>query len=238
MVGFLLLMTALAVIVIGLAPIRRGHNRSVYAALFAAAIAWAVATGVEWNWEMPAVTLWLFAIGGAALAARADPDSERAPPQWARVAVGLALLAGAVAPGLVLASQHRLDDSVTAYYAGDCPRAMDRVAASISALEIRPEPYEVIAYCQVRHGNGQAAVRAMKEAVEREPGNWAFQYGLALVEGASGLDSIPSARAAKRLNPHQIAAVDLLSVLLESSPAERRRVTTELARTQYLIEVR
>jgi hypothetical protein len=78
----------------------------------------------------------------------------------------------------------------------------------------------------------------MREAVEQEPGNWAFRYGLALVEGASGLDPIPSARAAKRLNPHRTATVDLLSVLLESGRAERRRVTTELARTQYLTAVR
>ncbi len=66
LVGLILLVTALVAILAGLAVRIRGKDRTVYAALFAATLAWMLAAAVDWHWEMPVVTLWLFAAGGAA----------------------------------------------------------------------------------------------------------------------------------------------------------------------------
>jgi O-Antigen ligase len=66
-VGLLLLVGTLAAILVALARRIRGPNRVVYAALFSAVVAWAVHSGLDWDWQMPVVTAWVFAVGGAAL---------------------------------------------------------------------------------------------------------------------------------------------------------------------------
>ena len=78
LVGIVLLVTTLVAILAGLAVRIRGKDRTVYAVLFCATLSWMVAAAVDWHWEMPVVTLWLFMAGGAALAqARGRPGSRR-----------------------------------------------------------------------------------------------------------------------------------------------------------------
>ena len=237
LVGLVLLGAALIAILASLAPVKRGYNRSLYAALFAAGLAWAIHAGLDWNWELPAVTIWLFAVGGVALASRRRETVDAEPTQGARVVVALLLLVATVGPGLVLVSQRQLDESVDAFKRGECSQAIERAAASVSTLEGRAEPYEVLAYCQVRSGKGLLAVRAMKEAVEREPANARFRYGLALVRGAAGLDPRRAARAARRLDPQGRNARELVAELAKATPAERRRLSAFLARNQRSLAV-
>lgn len=229
LVGAALLGIALLAILAALAPVRRGPNRGLYAALFAATLAWGAHAAVEWDWEMPAVTLWLFAVGGMALARR-RPAEGPAPSEGARVLVGALVLALAVTPGLVFASQRQLDASVDAFYEGRCGQAIDRASAAIETLAVRPEPYEVIAYCQGRQGNDRLAIRAMEEAVRREPANWKYHYGLAAMRAIAGLDALPAARAARRLGPEQWQTEQLLDVLREGSADERRDLLVTLVR--------
>ena len=82
LVGLVLLVTALGAILAGLALRIPGRDRTVYAVLLAAALAWTVAAAVDWHWEMPVVTLWLFAAGGAALAGAESPSWLSAPALW------------------------------------------------------------------------------------------------------------------------------------------------------------
>lgn len=234
LVGFLLLATALGAILLAFAPVRRGRDRPVYAALFAAALAWCASSAVDWNWEMPAVTVWLFALAGAALARDESRASRRGRSQGVRVAVGLVLLAGTIGPGLVLASQRPLDRAVDAFYRGDCAEAIDKAAASISALAARPHAYEAIGWCQLRRGNHGIAVEAMQDAVEQDPGNWYLYYGLAHARGAAGLDPLPAARAARRRNPHDHLIDELSTVLRDNSGRALRRALAERGREQRM----
>lgn len=238
-VGIALLAIVLALIFAALLPLRRGPERSLYAALFAIVLAWAAHSAAEWNWEMPAVTLLIFGVGGAALAAatvaRTDADPpEPGPSQSVRVALGAGLLIVAVCPALLLVAQHRLDDAVAAYYRADCTETIERATASISILAMLPEPYEAIAYCQLRRGNGALAVRSMEMAVQRDPRNWHFHFGLALVRGAAGLDPLPAAREAQRLNPHAPRSGALVKALSQADRAQQRRLTTGLGVTESL----
>ena len=57
-VGFMSMVIAVVGAVALLATRIRGRDRTVFAALFAAALAWAIHAGVDWDWQMPAVTLW------------------------------------------------------------------------------------------------------------------------------------------------------------------------------------
>ncbi|MGH2979742.1 MAG: O-antigen ligase family protein [Solirubrobacterales bacterium] len=209
LVGLILLGAVVITILVGLAARARGPNRSIYAAVLCAGIAWAVHAGVDWDWEMPAVTLWVFALGGAALAAPSDWPSTIARPGAILRPVGIvACLAAAVVPGLVLISDERLEESASAFGRGDCAAAIDAADSSISALPIRPEPYEIRAYCLLRAGSESEGLRDLERAIDRDPDNWVYHYGLARARAAAGLDPRPEAIRALRLNPLDPEAQD------------------------------
>lgn len=237
LVGFLLIVGALSAILASQAPLGRGYNRSLYAALFAAGLTWAIQAGLDWIWQLPAVTAWLFAVAGAAMASRRRKTTGAVPTQGARVGIGLLLLIATIGPAIVFVSQRQLDESVDAFKRGDCSRTIERAAASVSTLAMRAEPYEAIAYCQARRGERRLALRAMEEAVEREPANPKFRYGLALMRGAAGLDPRPAARVARRFDPQDAATQALVRELARGTPRDRRRLTGILARTQRNLAV-
>lgn len=202
-IGLALIFITVVLLLAAFAPVRRGADRAVYGALFAAGLAWAIHAGIDWDWEMPGVTAWLFCLGGAALAsARARTPPRPGPLNGTRVVVGAVLLAGAIAPALVFVSQRQIDDAADAYERGDCKEAAERAVAAVRTLENRPDPYEVLALCDVHLGFDRLGVAALERAVERDPDNWEFLYTLAAVRGSAGLDPRPAAREALRNNPH------------------------------------
>jgi O-antigen ligase len=213
LVGFLLLVTFVAMLLIGQLPYRRGPNTSLYAALFGMTLAWATHAGVDWDWEMPAVTAGVFALGAAALATHEQDLMPSFAHQSVRVAASLVLLVSAIAPGLVLASQRTLNESLDALRRGDCTEAVLRASDSISTLEIRPEPYEVQGLCQIRKARPAFAVQAFKRAAERDPDNWRYHYELATAQGNAGIDPRPELRTAQRLNPHNPELNSLISTI-------------------------
>ena len=69
LVGGLLLVLTLGGILVGAGGMRAGgHGRALWSALFIAGCVWALHAAQDWVWELPAVTAWLFAAGGIALA--------------------------------------------------------------------------------------------------------------------------------------------------------------------------
>ena len=76
LVGLVLLAVALLTLLVKLAIRARGRERSLYAALVASMLAWAVHAGVDWDWEMPVVTAWLFGLGGLGIAARRGEPTQ------------------------------------------------------------------------------------------------------------------------------------------------------------------
>lgn len=221
-IGLALLAVALAAILGRLAYLARGPDRALYAGVLAAGVAWACHAGIDWDWEMPAVTLPFFALGGLALAR--DSARLRPPGRPLRVALGAGLLVIAVTPALIAVSQTRLTESVRAFREGDCDVAIDRALSSASTLSVRPEPYEILGYCDARRrGAGLLGVQMMGEAVKRDPDNWEFHYGLALVRGAAGLDPRPAAEAAHRLNPRNELTRDAVRRFDTADPVKWER---------------
>jgi len=206
LVGLILVVAALLVLGAGVLRrvVRHPRQRPLYAAVAAFLIAWALHAGVDWDWEMPAVTLPVLCVGAMAVGARRGRRPLAVTlPRLARVAIGLGLLALAVTPALTVKSQRELDDSVAAFGRGDCARSIDSALSSISALSMRPEPWELLGYCDMRFGQGNLAVRAMDQAVSRDPHSWEVHYGLALVRAADGRDPRAAMRATLRLNPRE-----------------------------------
>ena len=142
------------------------------------------------------VTLWLFAAGGAAIAARAGAPSRFAAPALpVRLAVAIPLVLLAALPYEILSSQAGWTGPTTPSRSGDCAAASDDARSSISALGSRPEPYELLGYCAIRGGRPREAIDDMQEAIDRDPDNWNFHYGLALARGGGRTRPAPRGRA-------------------------------------------
>jgi O-antigen ligase len=210
--GLLLVVTAIGLALAGFARRARGPSRAAPAALLAAGVTWALHAGVDWDWEMPATGFWIFSLGALALARPRGAGAARSvdPRRIVRIAAGLACLLLIVTPLMLVRSDAELSRAGARFAAGDCPGTVDAALASIGAVGSRPQPYELLGYCDARLGYPALAERALGQATRRDPDWWATWYGLALVRGAAGHDPRPAAARALRLNPREpltIAAV-------------------------------
>jgi O-antigen ligase len=226
-VGILLVGGAIVAILIGLALRVRGPDRHVYAAAFALSLTWAAHAGVDWDWEMPAVTLWMFALAGLGLSSpvrsggRVGASLE--PGRLARIVAAICIGVLAVTPTAISISQSRLERAIAAFRSDDCASAIDEALGSLDALKVRPEPYEVIGYCDARLGENRLAMLAMDNAVSRDPDSWETHYGLAIVRAAAGLDPLPQLYRAKQLNPFEDTVDDAIAGMSGKGPQEWKR---------------
>jgi hypothetical protein len=217
LVGLALLLTVLVLMLVALAPIRRGPNRPLYAALFAVLLTWAVHAGIDWDWEMPAVTVGALAVGGAGLARHVTKVKPSFTGSSLRVTFGLLLLVGAICPALLFASQRQVNSARDALLAGNCPRAISRAGDAVATLDLRPEPYEVLGLCQQKQGRFGFAVQAMQKAVDRDGKNWRYRYELAVLLGGAGQPPRPELLAAHALNP---TSADVKALLQDTLPGQ------------------
>ncbi len=226
-VGFLLIVGVVVSIFVGLGRRLRGEERCVYGALIALSTVWALHAGVDWDWEMPAVTLWFFALAGLALAkpigGRRRALATVEPGRVLRIAAAVGVGVLAVTPAAIAISQARLNDAVDAFDRGNCNGAVGSALDSLDALKVRPEPYELIGYCDARAGQGELAERAMRNAIERDPENWETHYGLALVRAAAGRDPLPELGEAHRLDPLEPRIAEMIAATRGKGPREWER---------------
>lgn len=201
-IGFAALVLPLLALLYRVARSAQGRRRSLYGAACALVLTWGLHAGVDWDWEMPAVTLPVLCLGAAVVATSRKVEREGRPwslvPRLAAVVVaaGCALL-----PALVAVSDNRLDAADAAFAANDCTTTTKAARESLSALGSRPEPYELLGYCAIDRRDGPAAVSAMSSAVKRDPGEAEYRYGLSLARAAAGEDPRPDARAALERDP-------------------------------------
>ena len=223
LVGGLLLVLALGGILVALGMRSGGHGRAPWSALFVAGCVWTLHAAQDWIWELPAVTAWLFAAGGLALARPPGAPEPRwvAPSRIARVVAALVVLALAITPVLNALADARVRDSVAAFKAGDCDTAIDDALSATSALSARPEPYAILSFCDVRAGDNELAERMMRNAVDRDPNNWVYHYGLALVLGAEGQDPRPEIAEARRLNPREPRTIEAERAFASTNDPEK-----------------
>ncbi len=222
--------------------------------IFALILSWAIEAGVDWDWEMPVVTFIVFALGGMVLARRpvevarrpgrgaradrgalagrragnADACGRRVAP-YTRIAVSIAALILAVLPAFVWLSQRDLNRATSAFSAGNCRTATDAALASINILGIRPEPYEVIAYCDVQRDLPGLAINAIKKAQSLDRNNWNYVYGLGVMQAAAGYDPRPTLRRALKLNPQEPLIQQAWQTLSKDGPASWQSDGTTIA---------
>jgi hypothetical protein len=237
LVGIALLAGCLLAILVGIARSARGSGRPAYAAGFAVALAWTLHAGVDIDWQTPALGVPVFALAGLALArsqVRLKYDrgrsrvssSTRAPAKAAawtwRPALALACVGLAVVPaGMALARSH-LQDSVEALTAGDCARAHDEAQKATSTFDVGARPYEVLAMCAARHGDGAASIEWGRAAVAHDPASWEPHYALALAQGAAGVAPQRQIRQAVAANPGVRSLREAAAAFRGGGPAQWR----------------
>jgi O-antigen ligase len=239
LVGFLLLVGVIVLVLVRTAARARGPDRPLYAAALAVMLLWALHAGIDWDWEMPVVTLPFFALGGFMLARRieapasAPVEGSLAPRRWitpyARTLVGLGCLLLAVAPAYVWLSQLRLDQATAAFAQGDCRAATRSAISSISILGNRPDPYEVISYCDIRRDMPQLAIATIQKAISLDPNNWNFRYDLAVMRASAGLNPMAAIRKAISLDPRESLVQDALHAFAAGGPIQWQRAGKAIA---------
>jgi hypothetical protein len=199
--GILLLLVMIGATIFGIAARSRGPSRGLRAAMLAFAVVWAVHAGVDWDWEMPVVTIGFFAVAGLALSSTRRDDHGWIPGHNTRMTIALLCLATVALPVVMIGSQSRLGDAEHSLYASDCAMAGPAALSSIGWLDLRPEPYEIVGFCDLERGLPRLGVAAMQEAVRRDPHGWETHYGLAIAQASAGLDPRGSLATALRLDP-------------------------------------
>jgi len=204
----------------------RGVDRQAWAALLAGCVMWAIHTGVDWDWQMPAVTAWFFAVGGLALAAPVDRPHSGGQPR-VRFAVALGCLLLAITPVSIWRSQTQLIKAVEAFKNGDCLSAEHAALASNAALSSRWDPFELMSYCEAGAQRFSAALTAIQAAEQRDPQNWELRYSDALISALAGRDPRPAARAALAMYPTSTLARAAVQAFSSAGPTAWRRFAIE-----------
>jgi hypothetical protein len=227
-VGFVLILLVVLGILGALAARIRGGDRTLYAALFAVSLAWAIHQAFDWDWQMPAVTLGVLILAGLALARPRDGKVGLMGLPAGRTLVSLGWLALAVAPLLVSTSYARLQRSGEELRRGDCVSAKQQALSSLSLSAKRPQAYAIIGVCDLEQGFAQSAVPAMTEAATLEPESWEGQYWLAVARAAAGVDPHAAIDRAIKLNPHEPGLRNAARKLRSEDPRTWERAAPRL----------
>jgi hypothetical protein len=189
-VGLVLLLACLLTI-LGVALYRFVKTkRSAYAAAFAVTLAWAIRAGADWDWEMPSVTLIVFALGGLVLAANARraERTELWPAQATRLPMAVAWLAVAVFPWMVLTSERHIANARDALRFGHCQDATEQALAALRAVPAQGRAFEIVAFCDLRNRRPRAAMQAIDKAIAADPDNWRYRFDMAIARGQNAQD--------------------------------------------------
>jgi hypothetical protein len=194
--GLLLLALVLGV---PLAAVRRARSSPLAAVACGAFIAYLAHAFVDWDWEMPAVTIAALFCGLALLAAarsQDEPKPLRPPARLTGLAV-TAALAGFVLLGLL--GNSAVSASSKSTEARHFKRAQSQARLATKFAPWSSEPWRKLGEAQTLAGDLAAARASYRKAIAKDPRDWSLWYELA---GASGGAARERALAeASRLNP-------------------------------------
>jgi O-antigen ligase len=195
-VGLLLLVVVLAMPVVAAIRVRR--RRLVPLAL-AAYSAFLLHAGVDWDWEVPAVTLaGLFCGASILLAARSSAGRFRLSATARGIGVVVAVLLGAYAfVGLL---GNRALSAANA--AADARRPAKEESHARDSMRWAPwssEARRLLAESQYDRGNLAAARRTLRDALAQDPQDWELWFNLAAA--SRGAERVAALRRAHELNP-------------------------------------
>jgi hypothetical protein len=175
-VGLALLLGTLALPLLALPSARRFAYAPAAVGAFAAYL---VHAGIDWDWEVPAVTVPAI-FCAAVLLARSRPDE----PPWLtgrRRAVTLALLAPLAVVALVGHVGNRAASaSIAATEAGDPARGLAEAKRAITWAPWSEEAWQLKGEAELELGDQNAARRSLERGLRRNPDSWSAWFDLAV----------------------------------------------------------
>lgn len=210
--GLLTLAMVAAIVWFGFCAWRnsRGAERERSALLFSVLVAMAVAFGLDWFWELPALGAVFFLVAGVLVGVRCEQLTPAgggiAAPGPSRnglvlAGLGLAWIATIALVGPLL-TQRKLEASRDAVAAGNLADAVGNAEAAQSIEPWAASPRLQLALIAELQGDYAEAESKLSEAIAREEGNWQLYYARFRVRTAVG---DPAAREdfakAVELNP-------------------------------------
>jgi hypothetical protein len=162
-----------------LATLRQTRRHPLVPAAVGAYVAYLVHTGVDWDWELPAVTLAGLLCGIAILlVARTSSDSRPLSTRFRWILAGSAVLAAAFAT-VALLGNTALSRSATARARGDQAAAASDARRARLLMPWSPSPWEALGNAQLAAGLVPDARRSFRKAISMDRGDWQLWYGLA-----------------------------------------------------------
>ena len=194
-IGLALVLVTLALPLTAL-PQARGLPHGPAAA--GAFVAYLLSAAVDWDWEIPAVTVCALFCGGALLASRRPPAPVRLTGRRRIVAVPV------VAPILAVALVGHVGNrataaSLTAIERGEPGPALAHARRAIDWAPWSHEPWQLRGEAELFVGHDAAARRSLTRAIELDPEQWSVWLDLAVV--SRGAERRRALAEAKRLNP-------------------------------------
>jgi hypothetical protein len=168
----------------------------------AAFVAFLVHAGIDWDWELPAVTLAAFLCGIACLLAQRGPGAESLRPLPVRARLAAAAVAAALTAG---AAVMLLGNAAVGASKAEAAAGRFGLAKQDARKAIRWTPWLSVGWQQLGEaelalGQLRGARRSLRTAIAGDPRNWVLWLDLAAAE-----DGFPRTRAiqtALRLNPY------------------------------------
>ena len=193
--GLALLVAALAV---PLLAVRRARSTPVGPAAFGAYLAFLAHAGVDWDWEMPSVTVVGLACATAMLvAARGAHGVAVVGPR--RVGALGAVIALSVFSLVGLVGNRALADADAAFRTGDVSTARGRASDALRWAPWSATGHRLQGEAWLARGDLGEARQSFREAVDADPRNWELWFALAQI--TSGAESATALAEARRLNP-------------------------------------
>lgn len=203
-VGLALLVLALAVPFVSLAR-DRGAVATTAAAAYAAFLAHAA---LDWDWQLPAVTLAALACSSTLLVlARPYGANEDSTPMRTRFAALAVLVPLAVVGVVVAAGNGALGASDSALERGDTAAAERLARRARRWAPWSAQPWQRLGDAALAAGDLRTARRSYRRAIARDDTEWALWFGLA--QASRGPERARALRRALELNPRspELAAV-------------------------------
>jgi O-antigen ligase len=195
-VGLALVLLALGAPVVAAFVTRRHPLAS---AAFAAYAAYLIHAGLDWDWELPALTLSALICAAALLTMARREERLLDPAPWMRgVAVALSVVVAALALA-GLSSNNAIAASDDAAEAGRWAEAADEAEAAKRWAPWSSEPWQRLGDAHLGQQAFAEAEHDFREAIEREPRD--FELWLGLAHATDGAERAAALRRARELNP-------------------------------------
>jgi O-antigen ligase len=189
---------ALLVVALGTPLAALGLTRDPLAAAGGAAYAAYLAhAGLDWDWELPAVTLAAFACGASVMAS-ARAGSRPLGPRARTAALVAMCIAGTAGLAGYLGAR-AIEGSAAAFDDGDFARARDSADDAVRFAPWSGHALLARGEAELALASADAARSSFRRAVEKEPNDWYAWYQLAL--SSDGPERERAIERAHELNP-------------------------------------